>query len=414
MNQPSSAKQLALIGISMLLMLSPHAYTTATDISIPNREYQIHIRADFSAVANNVGRADCTPVSVEVTQNRRELRELRWRAPASFQHFEANPDLVQEDGEWIWRLEATGGTLRYCVQLSHKRGARYDALITPDWATFRADDLFPAAASVALKGSHSKTTLQFILPEGWSSITQYPETAEHVYTIANPARRFDRPTGWVQLGHLGVRRDNIAQTRVAVSAPVGQALARLELITFLTFTLPTVRDWFPAFPDRLLVVSAQDPLWRGALSGPKSLFLHAERPLVSENGTSTVLHELVHVAMQRQATKDADWIDEGLAEYLSLVLLHRAGGITDRRLKKALSQQAEWGKTAKELARKHSQAEATAKAVTVFAALHEEMGDHGFRQLVRRLAEPGPAISAADLKRYANTAHGKPVQSLPY
>lgn len=411
MIQPHLARCVTLAGIALLS--TSYAHSSSTESSTPTREYQIQIEADFSQVAHGDMHTECTPVTVEVTQNQRVLRELRWRAPASYQDFDAEPQLTQEHDEWVWRLGASGGTLRYCVQLNHQRGIRYDALITPEWATFRADDLFPAAASVALKGSRSETTLQFNLPDDWSSITQYTETSEHRYTISNPARRFDRPTGWIQLGKLGVRRDKIAGTRVAVSAPVGQDLARLELITFLTFTLPTVRDWFPSFPDRLLIISAEDPLWRGALSGPRSLFLHTGRPLVSENGTSTVLHELVHVAMQRQATNDADWIDEGLAEYLSLVLLHRAGGITDGRLKKALKKQAEWGKTAKELARKSSQAEATAKAVTVFAALHEEIGDRAFRQLVRQLAEPGPAISAQDLKRYADTLHGKGVQSLP-
>ena len=43
---------------------------------------------------------------------------------------------------------------------------------------------------------------------------------------------------------------------------------------------------------RLLIVSAGDPMWRGGLSGPSSMFLHSDRPLISENRTSTLLHEL--------------------------------------------------------------------------------------------------------------------------
>ena len=217
----------------------------------------------------------------------------------------------------------------------------------------------------------------------------------------------------MQLGELGIRRDRIAGTQAAVAAPIGQEITRLEIMTLLTFTLPTVRDWFPAFPKRLLIVSASDGMWRGALSGPASLFLHGERPLVSENGTSTVLHELVHVGMHRQASLDADWIDEGLAEYLALVLLHEAGGLTDRRFESALEEQKRWGESASQLGKANSQGAATAKAVTVFAQLHKEIGSNKFHRLVEELAKPGPPISEALLRQATEKIVGSKVASLP-
>jgi len=235
--------------------------------------------------------------------------------------------------------------------------------------------------------------------------------SEHKYKIDNPKRLFDRPTGWVQLGELGVRRDRIADTKTAVSAPIGQEVTRLEILTLLSFTLPTVRAWFPKFPERLLVVSANDGMWRGALSGPASLFIHGERPLISENGTSTVLHELVHVGMQREAS-DADWIDEGLAEYLALVLLHEAGGLTDRRFQNALEDQKRWGESVDQLEMVYSSGAATAKAVSKFAQLHQEIGDKNFRELVKQLAKPGPAITPITLRNMAEQISGQEVRSL--
>ena len=57
------------------------------------------------------------------------------------------------------------------------------------------------------------------------------------------------------------------------------------LLAFLRWNLPALVDIFPDFPERVLVVSAGDPMWRGGLSGPGSLYIHAERPLISGNGT---------------------------------------------------------------------------------------------------------------------------------
>jgi hypothetical protein len=65
----------------------------------------------------------------------------------------------------------------------------------------------------------------------------------------------------------------------------------------------------------MLIVSAGDPMWRGGLSGPSSMFLHSDRPLISENRTSTLLHELGHIALGIRGDEESDWIVEGLAEH---------------------------------------------------------------------------------------------------
>lgn len=377
------------------------------------RQYDFHIQADFRHAKRLTGDDDCIPVKVTVSQDKHLLRELSWQDHAYQSDLKADGDLNKSGNKWQWEIPKKGGELHYCMQLNHLRGERYDSRITKSWALFRADDLLPPVASVAVVDSYSRTRLSFRLPKNWSSVTSYPEVSNHKYEVDNPKRLFDRPTGWVQLGELGVRRDKIAGTQTAVAAPIGQEVTRLEILTLLTFTLPTVRDWFPEFPERLLVVSANDGMWRGALSGPASLYMHGERPLVSENGTSTVIHELVHVGMQRRAAADADWIDEGIAEYMALVLLHQAGGLTDKRLEKALEDQKTWGQSVNQLATTNSQGAATAKAVTLFAELHREMGDENFHKLVEQLASPGPPISPALLRQIAEKIAQQKINSLP-
>ena len=116
-------------------------------------------------------------------------------------------------------------------------------------------------------------------------------------------------------------------------------------------------------------------MWRGGLSGPASFFIHADRPLVSENATSALLHEVMHTALGIRARPGYDWIAEGIAEYYSIELLRRGRAITARRAATAMAEQQEWSTRATGLCGTASTAEMTALAVTIFAALDRELSD---------------------------------------
>ncbi len=116
-------------------------------------------------------------------------------------------------------------------------------------------------------------------------------------------------------------------------------------------------------------------MWTGGLSAPASLYVHAERPLISENATSTILHELVHTAFSIRGAQGADWIAEGLAEYYSLELLKRGGAISARRHATAISEQANWAEEADALCASASTGATTALAVTIFRGLNQEIRD---------------------------------------
>ena len=114
-------------------------------------------------------------------------------------------------------------------------------------------------------------------------------------------------------------------------------------------------------------------MWRGGLSVRQSRFIHATRPLISENATSTLLHEVMHTALGVSAAKGFDWIVEGLAEYYSLELLRRSATISQARFETALRDQVEWSQSASRLCQVSSTRANTALAVTIMSAIDNEI-----------------------------------------
>ena len=54
---------------------------------------------------------------------------------------------------------------------------------------------------------------------------------------------------------------------VAVSAPVGSGVRRLDTLAFLQWTLPELARVLPSLPANLFIAGAPDGMWRGGLSG---------------------------------------------------------------------------------------------------------------------------------------------------
>lgn len=331
-------------------------------------------------------------VTMHLRQDEFLLREIDMRAPGTQFHTVSGDGSVSHDGVRVkWQPPEGGGSLNWIAIIDHKRNEQsYDAYMAADWSIFRAEDIIPQLRSRARSNAISQTVLTFRLPPGWSSVTEY-FGRNHRYVIDNPERRFDRPAGWILLGNIGVRRDRIGDVRVSVAAPVGQQMRRLDTLALLRWSIPELVRILPDFPTRLTIIGAGDPMWRGGLSGPRSLFMHSDRPLLSENGTSTLVHEIVHVGMGGGAGPGADWIVEGLAEFYSLEVLRRSGTISDDRFNSSLRRLAEWGNEADVLCLDRSSGAATALAVTLFAALDVEIrsrtdGDSSLDDVTRALA----------------------------
>ncbi len=326
---------------------------------------------------------------------------------------------IEQDGAYVtWTPPETGGRLSFHVPVSHRReNGRFDARMTDDWALFRGDDLFPPARTDQHDQAEADATLHVHLPAGWSFVSAYPEIDDGVYEIEHAHRSFDRPTGWMAAGRLGVRRELIAGTRVIVAGPMNQGVRRMDIVALLNWNLPRSRRVFPDMPKRILIVSAGDPMWRGGLSGPNSLYIHADRPLLSENGTSTLVHELVHVANRLAAEQGSDWIVEGLAEYYSLKLMWRSGTITDHRYKQAFRKLQMWAEEADRLDVDRSSGAVTARAVGVMRKLDREIykktdHEHSLDEVVQRLMKADQKVSLNGLRQAVDEVMGEPADAL--
>lgn len=312
--------------------------------------------------------------------------------PARHEDFLASGEVNIDGNEVTWTPPDDDAWLQYKVQLESTRSnGHYDGYVTQDWALLRADDLVPPMRTDFRDRTQSKAKLQFNLPDDWSVATRYPKTKKHRFRVDDPDRHIDRPTGWLVMGNIGTRRESIGKTEVAVSGPVEQGVRHMDILAMLRWTVPTLQDIFPTFPDRLLLVSAGDPMWRGALSAPGSLYLHADRPMISGNGTSTLIHELVHVAMRANSGPHADWIVEGLAEYYSLEVLRRSGTISESRFEYSHDKLAAWGKDVERLDVARSHGPITARAVGKLREINQSIqrkshGKHSLDDVARALA----------------------------
>jgi hypothetical protein len=357
-------------------------------------------------------------VKMQLSQSGRQLREVRMRIdPDRIGNVRANGHLRVTDDLVIWQPPEGDGMLEWFASMRHKRnGKSYDAYIGADWAVFRAEDLIPRATTRSLKAASSETWLSFRLPVGWSSVTPY-FGRDHRYRISNPERRFDLPTGWIALGKIGVRNDTIAGIRVKVAGPMGHDIRRMDMLAMLHWTLAEFQRVLPSFPQRLTIVSAADPMWRGGLSAPRSLYIHSSRPLISENATSTLLHEVFHVGFGPLSADRADWIIEGLAEYYSLQILARSGTISDGRLKIALASQADWGKSVANICTMRSYGAGTARSVTIFAELDDEIrkttrNRHSLDDVIRELASSDEKVTLEALREIVVGLTGKTSNAL--
>ncbi len=323
---------------------------------------------------------------------------------------------VMRAGDGVtWEPPEAGGALHYRYRIDHqRRGGGYDAVIGPHWAIVRGDDLVPAGAVIATAGADARARLRFTLPEGWTHVdTPYARTRSgNGFVVVDPRRRFDRPLGWIIAGAVGARCEWIESSKLCVAGPKGGDVRRNDIVAFANVTLPHLERAFGTLPPKLLVVSAGDPMWRGGLSGPRSLFLHADRPLFSENGTSSLMHELFHVVTRIRGGENDDWIAEGLAEYYSIELPRRAGLLSASRYEKALAWMRRFGSGVEHLRAHRSSGKTTARAVLLLHDLDREIqtssGGNASLDEVTRALMPVREVSLADLRAAAQRAIGVP------
>ncbi|MGH8608951.1 MAG: hypothetical protein ACREX9_16530 [Gammaproteobacteria bacterium] len=403
-------------GVMLALLLSAGRPVAAADAAPAKRMY----RLDYVFTIDPAKDELAASVRIRVSRNAKLLRSVRFRFdPKRFRDFKADGDLEVSGKRLLWKPPKDGGELAYRVTINHQRGsAAYDALFTPQWALFRGDDLVPPATVRALKNAESRAYLTFQLPEQWTAEVPYKRFASGRYRVLHARRKFERPVGWMVAGKRGVRLETISDRKITVAGPTGNGVSRQDMLAFLNWNLPHLIEIFPRFTNRLLIVSAGDPMWRGGLSGPRSLYIHANQSLISENGTSILLHELVHVAMRIRAVPPDDWIVEGLAEFYALKIMRCSGTITKNRFTIAHQALSDWGKDVTSLRQRHASGAVTAKAVGVFRALDQEIrkrtkGQHNLDDVARELASDyRKPVSLKKLREVAEQIAGGSLEAL--
>lgn len=377
-------------------------------------EYRTQFRLDIQPGEDSARGA------IRVLQPDSRLKRLRLIMPAAtFSAVKADGELTRSGDEVTWEVPARGGELRYRVVVTHERdGGGYDALVTDHNALFRADRVFPRARAVHKPGARGRGELVLVLPSGWSSITPYLPDPSGRLTFVNLQRSFPRPVGWVLAGRIGSRMDVIGETMVRIAAPRGRTVQRVPMLALIRSVLPVLQAELPAMPRYLLVVTAGDPMWRGGLSAPNSVYVHADRPLLSENGTSALVHELIHLLAPVPAAPDQDWIDEGLAEYLGLLVLRESDAISPERFAHAIDVFRRRGKRVRSIVTTNASGVVTARAVAIFDDLDRELrrrssGRTDIFDLVRRLMQEPEPVDVERLRSLASElAAGQPVQAL--
>lgn len=375
----------------MPLLILVAGYGQAGDPVVETEQpaYRVNFLAKFNEDA------DTARIQVEVQQSGAQLKHLDFNAPDTrYQYVHADGSVKQTTRRIRWQIPEHGGTISMDVIVDQKRGKAYDALQAESWVIMRLGDLFPRARARTVKGAVSESTLSLQGPQGWSFETPYGKVGKTPVSI--PSRRgFNHPVGWMAGGLLGTRRTTIGDHEITITAPRGSGFRRLDLLSFLRWTWPHATEVYTHLPQHILIVGAPPPMWRGALSAPGSLFLHTGRPLVSENATSSLLHELGHLAGLSSAAAGDDWIVEGLTEYYSVEILRRSGGISQRRAERTLQHLAAWADREQGKLTDPSKGANTAAAVVYFQKLQARLPAGGLDGIVAKLLANPPISSTA-------------------
>jgi len=396
-------------GLALTLLLLP-------SLALAERtEYGVDYLVRFLPAT---GQAD---VSIRLTPGTGEVRRLRLRMPEDrYSNIRGDGEITRKGDVVTW-LPPRGqpARLRFLHSIDHKRrDGGFDARITDDWVLMRGDDLVPPATVLATKGADSRARLRFQLPKGWTNVdTPFKRSRDgKSYVVVNPERNFDRPTGWIIAGDVGTRREQFDNIEISVAGPKGDEVRRNDMLAFFNVLVPEFENLYGKLPLKVLIVSAGDPMWRGGLSGPRSLYLHADRPVISENGTSTLVHELTHVFTRLRGADGDDWITEAVAEYYSIELMRRAGLLSQARADKAQEWMANHGRQVKTLTSDRSYGPRTARGVQLLRELDAEIrkaskGKRSLDDLVRAVLTLRE-VSREDLREQAAVLIGRPSKVL--
>lgn len=347
----------------------------------------------------------------EIASLRLDLRGIRIEEVSGTGRIEQHRD------ELRWVPGAPYAHLEYRVPLRRRRAPNrgYDSYAAPGWVVTRFKMLFPRVRVSVNRDIEPhpapRCRVVFLLPRGWTAYTAMEEVSPGTFRPPPSGRLLDLPKGWLALGeNLRVDSRQIGPTRVTVVRVPGSSWNSQGMLDLYSRILPELESLLGRTPQRLLVVSAPDPMWHGGISGRDSFFVHGDRPLRTPDRTSPPVHELFHVLAPFRPARDGLWITEGLAEYYSLALPHRLGWIDDQEFERGLRLFARYGEWNVDLTTRRTLAVTNNSAPLVLHAIDRALRKRAGGSLddvVRRLARAGAAVSTASFLEAVNRSSGK-------
>ena len=136
--------------------------------------YDVAYRAHF--------RPDAGVVDVEIALSGERLpsRVVLHIDARRHKKFTSTDPLQVEPSHVTWQPHGHAARLHYQFVVDHERAPqRYDSRMTGDWAILRAEKMVPRASVTARRSLHSRATLEFELPQGWTVATPYGSVGEH-------------------------------------------------------------------------------------------------------------------------------------------------------------------------------------------------------------------------------------------
>lgn len=396
----------ACVGL-LVLLLQP-----TTTMAAPKETFSIDYIVTLSAQTPAVAQVRWELAGIE------EVKSLTLRFPSTrITHLRGSGTFRPIDNGVLWEPGGPYAHLTYRVDINHVRGThqRYDSYATADWVVTRAHDLFPRI-DIECDPEHpapkSRARLIFRLPPGWRSATALTALGPDLYHLEEPGKILDRPRGWFALGKFTLHRQEIGSTMVQLAVMPGASLHAPELFHFLASNLPALQKLLLTRPEILLLVSAPDPMWHGGISGEHSFYMHAGRPLRTPDKTSPWLHEMFHVLQPYKPASDADWIEEGLAEFYSLELQRRAGLVDGAGYARALGYFERFGEWNVNLTEQQDNPATNNSAPLVMYALdqriqHATAGKKRLDDVVTELAKEGGTVDTARFLHTVNRISGK-------
>jgi hypothetical protein len=348
-----------------------------------------------------------------------EIKHLRLRFESDDVEDLRGTGILQPDDKGLrWIPGGPYAHLSYRIPINRERGEsqRYDSYAADSWIVTRARRIFPRIDVTwdTREGSKpkSRARLIFRLPNGWQSAAAHERTGKHVYRLQQAGTVLDRPRGWYGLGELATDRQEIAGIMLRF-ARVGKAPPHSsDLFEFLAATLPRLRRLLRSEAERILIVCAPDPMWRGGISGENSMFVHSGRRLRTPDKTSPYLHELFHVLQPFRVAEDADWVGEGLAEFYSVELQRRAGAVDADAFERALRYFEKYGEWNVDLRKQKDNAATNNSAPLVMYAIDQRIqkataGKKRLDDVVLSLTQEERVIDTALFRRTVDTVSGK-------